>query len=189
MKAQNKLLAFFLTATLLLSACGGQEKPVESKRTEGSISETVQSLATESSASEGSEESEEETAEEKAEKEVYHKLVANYPKVKTADLLEAKKTGKELLVYVGADWCPYCRKFMTPLADLVKEKNWDIHYYDYDQADPTFEKLTEELKMEYIPAILHVKEGVITAKDTNLFKQPFTKQDIQEKVEEMLNKD
>lgn len=179
MKINKKFLLGALVLAITLTACG-QNKPVG--ESESGQSESVSQME-----SEGESSSEEESEEEKAEKKAYNELVGTYPAITIDQVEEAQEKKEDRLIYMGATYCPYCRKFIPLLDEVAKKEGWTLYYMDAEAQGEEFDQFAEGLKVEYIPAILLVKEGKVIAYDTTHFTEPFSKEDIQSKVESLLN--
>ena len=59
------------------------------------------------------------------------------------DLLDSKKT----IIYVGANWCPWCRNMLKPMFDVAEELEVDtIYYLELDDDKSNYEVKDGELK-------------------------------------------
>ena len=185
MKANKRILLVALVLALGLTACGEKKPAQESRSSESQPVSQAEPAEASSSAEESS--SEEDSEEEKAEKAAYNELVGTYPTITIDQVEEARDKGEDRLIYMGATYCPYCRKFIPLLDEVVKKEGWTLYYMDAEAQGEEFDRFAEGIQVEYIPAVLLVKEGKVLAYDTNHFTQPFTKEDIQSKVESLLN--
>ncbi|WP_019133939.1 thioredoxin family protein [Kallipyga massiliensis] len=185
MKANKKILLVALVLALGLTACGEKKPAQESQSSESQPVSQAEPVEASSSAEESS--SEEDSEEEKAEKAAYNELVKTYPAITINQVEEARDKKEDRLIYMGATYCPYCRKFIPLLDEVAKKEGWTLYYMDAEAQGEEFDRFAEGIQVEYIPAILVVKEGKVLAYDTNHFTQPFTKEDIQRKVESLLN--
>lgn len=77
-----------------------------------------------------------------------------YITVKEAnDLLKSKKA----IIYVGANWCPWCRNMLSPMLDVAKKLDIDTIYYleldddksNYEVKDKTLVKVSNGSKEYY----------------------------------------
>lgn len=184
MKANKRILLVALVLALGLTACGEKKPAQESQSSESQL--VSQAEPAEASSAEGSS-SEEDSEEEKAEKAAYNELVKTYPAITIDQVEEARDKKEDRLIYMGATYCPYCRKFIPLLDEVAKKEGWTLYYMDAEAQGEEFDRFAEGIQVEYIPAVLMVKEGKVIAYDTNHFSQPFTKEDIQSKVESLLN--
>ena len=58
-------------------------------------------------------------------------------------LLDSKKA----IIYVGANWCPWCRNMIEPMLDVLKELNIKtIYYLELDDDKSNYEIQNNELK-------------------------------------------
>ncbi len=59
------------------------------------------------------------------------------------DLLNSKKA----IIYIGANWCPWCRDMLAPMFDVAKKLNIDtIYYLELDDDKSNYEIQNGELK-------------------------------------------
>ena len=59
------------------------------------------------------------------------------------ELLSSKKA----IIYVGANWCPWCRNMLEPMLDVVKDLNIKtIYYLNLDDDKSNYEIQNNELK-------------------------------------------
>ena len=59
------------------------------------------------------------------------------------DLLDSEKA----IIYVGANWCPWCRNMLEPMLDVSKDLNIDtIYYLELDDDKSNYEIQNKELK-------------------------------------------
>ena len=59
------------------------------------------------------------------------------------NLLESKKA----IIYVGANWCPWCRNMIDPMLDVAKKLNIKtIYYLELDDDKSNYEIQNNELK-------------------------------------------
>ncbi len=58
-------------------------------------------------------------------------------------LLDSKKA----IIYVGANWCPWCRNMLEPMLDVAKKLNIEtIYYLNVDDDKSNYEIQNNELK-------------------------------------------
>lgn len=53
------------------------------------------------------------------------------------EAVEMIANGK-IMVFFGANWCPWCRNAIMVLAEAAKEDGFRIYYVDMDQKRPTY---------------------------------------------------
>ncbi len=59
------------------------------------------------------------------------------------ELLDSKKA----IIYVGANWCPWCRNMISPMLDVAKKLNIKtIYYLELDDDKSNYEIQNNELK-------------------------------------------
>lgn len=62
---------------------------------------------------------------------------------KAINLLNSEKA----IIYIGANWCPWCRNMLAPMFDVAKELNIDtIYYLELDDDKSTYEIEDGKLK-------------------------------------------
>ena len=61
----------------------------------------------------------------------------------TLDLLTSKKA----IIYIGANWCPWCRNMLEPMFDVAKKLNIDsIYYLNLDDEKSNYEIVDGNVK-------------------------------------------
>ena len=66
--------------------------------------------------------------------------------VSISDTLELLKSDKAI-IYVGANWCPHCRKLISPMFKAAKELGIDtIYYLNFDNEKSQFEIKDSEVE-------------------------------------------
>lgn len=175
MKNKAVFLSLILVIFLAMTACSGRT---------GENSEPAQGSETTSAESSDSENSEDEIPEE--EKQAYEKAVSDFKEINMAELKKFEEDKKEAFIYAGALYCPYCRRFAPILDELAKKKNIDVYYLDAEKAGTDFDAYSAGKKVEYIPAIFYMNDGKSAGYDTYFFEQPFSKSDISNKIDKIL---
>ena len=164
-KTQTQIALLSLAMLFALSACGKSTKPDSSatesisqveESTVSSMEESESTSKEESASDEESASSEELTEEQKT----YEKIVATYPDITMKDVKDAIEGKKELLFYAGRVTCPYCVKFMPTLQEIVSDNELSLSALDTTK-DPTFLDFADENGIEYIPAVMYVKDGEV----------------------------
>lgn len=164
-KTQTQIALLSLAMLFALSACGNSTKPDSSatesisqveESTVSSMEESESTSKEESASDEVSASSEELTEEQKT----YEKIVATYSDITMKDVKDAIEGKKELLFYAGRVTCPYCVKFMPTLQEIVGDNELSLSALDTTK-DPTFLDFADEHGIEYIPAVVYVKDGEV----------------------------
>lgn len=67
-----------------------------------------------------------------------------------------------IIVYVGRETCPYCRKFVKKLNGLVNEINTTIYYIDsQNSSDTKIGPFREKYNIKTVPGFIVNKNGKI----------------------------
>lgn len=174
-----------LALLFALSACG------KSPNRESSASESVsqvqestvssmeesESTSKEESVSDSAEESSEELTEEQK---TYEKIIATYPAITMQDVNDAIESKKELLFYAGRVTCPYCVKFTPTMQKIVSDNELALSALDTTK-DPTFLDFADKHGIEYIPALIYVKDGEVHPVKMN---DPYPHAEVEEALKE-----
>jgi len=84
------------------------------------------------------------------------------------DVLKAKEllTTKNLVViYIGRETCPFCRKFAKTLSQIVSEINTPIYYIDSsDVFDTDISDFREQYNVVTVPGFVVSKNGEVTVR-------------------------
>lgn len=165
MKRRTKIAVISLAMLIALSACGKSAEPNSSanesssqveESTVSSMEESESTSKEESVSDEDSTSSEELTEEQKT----YEKIIATYPAITMQDVNDAIESKKELLFYAGRVTCPYCVKFTPTMQKIVSDNELALSALDTIK-DPTFLDFADKHGIEYIPALIYVKDGEV----------------------------
>lgn len=185
MKRQTKIGILCLALLFALSACGKSPNP-ESSASENSLQveasvvssmEESESISQEESVSDSAEESSEELTEEQK---TYEKIIATYPAITMQDVNDAIESKKELLFYAGRVTCPYCVKFTPTMQKIVSDNELTLSALDTIK-DPTFLDFADKHGIEYIPALIYVKDGEVHPVKMN---DPYPRAEVEEALKE-----
>lgn len=185
MKRQTKIGILCLALLFALSACGKSPNP-ESSASESvstvqestvSSMEESESTSKEESVSDSAEESSEELTEEQK---TYEKIIATYPAITMQDVNDAIESKKELLFYAGRVTCPYCVKFTPTMQKIVSDNELALSALDTTK-DPTFLDFADKHGIEYIPALIYVKDGEVHPVKMN---DPYPHAEVEEALKE-----
>lgn len=185
MKRQTKIGILCLALLFALSACGKSPNP-ESSASESSLQveasvvslmEESESASQEESISDSAEESSEELTEEQK---TYEKIIATYPAITMQDVKDAIESKKELLFYAGRVTCPYCVKFTPTMQKIVSDNELALSALDTIK-DPTFLDFADKHGIEYIPALIYVKDGEVHPVKMN---DPYPRAEVEEALKE-----
>ncbi|MBY0584651.1 thioredoxin family protein [Murdochiella sp. Marseille-P8839] len=180
-KTQTQIAMLSLAMLFALSACGNSTKPdsgandSSSQMEESTVSSMEESESTsneESTSDEGSASSEELTEEQKT----YEKIIATYPAITMKDVNDAIENKKELLFYAGRVTCPYCVKFTPTMQQIVSDNALSLSALDTTK-DSTFLDFADEHGIEYIPALIYIKDGEVRPVKMD---DPYPRADVEE---------
>lgn len=180
-KTQTQIAMLSLAMLFALSACGNSTKPDSSATEsisqveESTVSSTKESESTskeESASDEESASSEELTEEQKT----YEKIVATYPAITMQEVNDAIENKKELLFYAGRVTCPYCVKFTPTMQEIVSDNALALSALDTTK-DPTFLDFADKHGIEYIPALIYIKDGEVRPVKMD---DPYPRADVEE---------
>jgi len=73
------------------------------------------------------------------------------------------------LVYIGKPSCPKCRKFISMLYSILKDKNIKIYYFNIESSEKDiYLDLFKELKLRDLPSVI-ITMGNKTYKRMNIY--------------------
>lgn len=182
-KTQTQIALLSLAMLFALSACGNSTKPDSSatesisqveKSTVSSMEESESTSKEESASDEESASSEELTEEQKT----YEKIIATYPAITMQDVNDAIENKKELLFYAGRVTCPYCVKFTPTMQQIVSDNALSLSALDTTK-DPTFLDFADKHGIEYIPALIYIKDGEVRPVKMD---DPYPRADVEESM-------
>lgn len=89
---------------------------------------------------------------------------------KAGQLLEEKDGA---IVFIARETCPYCRKFISRLMKVVKEKDLTVHFLHSQPQDAQEGQAVQALRDQYdvptVPALLYAgQDGVQVVCDSSL---------------------
>lgn len=186
MKTRIKMGILSLALLFALSACGKSPNPESSASEsvstvqESSASDSMassESASQEESISDSTDESSEELTEEQK---TYEKIIATYPAITMQDVNDAIESKKELLFYAGRVTCPYCVKFTPTMQEIVRDNELALSALDTIK-DPTFLDFADKHGIEYIPALIYVKDGEVHPVKMN---DPYPRAEVEEALKE-----
>jgi rhodanese-related sulfurtransferase len=97
----------------------------------------------------------------------------NIPQMRTTDLEKVIATNKIVLVDIGADWCPPCRKMLPVLEILKKQPSHPFYFLAVDGGNDI--DVMKALNSEGLPTFIIFKngketwrhQGIVTLEDFN----------------------
>lgn len=103
----------------------------------------------------------------------YREDVSNFKKITSANADELLTTEKSVVIYIGRETCPYCKKFVKKLSEVSKEINYTIYYVDSsDNTDGTIEAIRDKYNIVTVPGFIVKKKGHINTKcDSSIPKE------------------
>lgn len=90
----------------------------------------------------------------------YRKSLESLKTIKFEEMKKKVEAKESFLVYIGAERCPYCVKFLPKLEEANKELKKEIFHVDA-KSDEGLSKFFEENKLSTIPALLKIKDGAV----------------------------
>lgn len=186
MKRRTKIAVISLAMLIALSACGKSAEPNSSanesssqveESTVSSMEESESTSKEENVSDEDSTSSEELTEEQKT----YEKIIATYPAITMQDVNDAIESKKELLFYAGRVTCPYCVMFTPTMQKIVSDNELALSALDTTK-DPTFLDFADKHGIEYIPALIYVKDGEVHPVKMN---DPYPRAEVEEALKEV----
>ncbi|MCI6157650.1 MAG: thioredoxin family protein [Peptoniphilaceae bacterium] len=181
---KNKLwvgigLALLLTITGCTDRSRTPEKAV-SDRQSSALNRTESAAPEQESSSQttGASEASEDQARlaESAEGKKYLAITSKYTPITMEEINQNKG---EKLIYAGRLTCPYCRKLLPVFDPIAREKNLKVYYLD-TQDNTEFEDFAAEHGIEYVPALIYLKDGEVT----NLrIRDPYPRKQLEKALE------
>ena len=97
----------------------------------------------------------------------------NIPQMRMSDMEKVIATNKIVLVDIGADWCPPCRKMLPVLAELKKQPANPFYFLAVDGGNDI--EVMKALNSEGLPTFIIFKngketwrhQGIVTLEDFN----------------------
>ncbi|EFR31312.1 thioredoxin domain-containing protein [Eremococcus coleocola] len=72
---------------------------------------------------------------------------------------------KEKPVFVGRPTCPYCRKFILKLKEIIDESNQEILFVNSEnKADQGLAEFRDKYNIKTVPGFLVAKQGEVKVK-------------------------
>jgi rhodanese-related sulfurtransferase len=81
----------------------------------------------------------------------------NIPQMRMSDMEKVIATNKIVLVDIGADWCPPCRKMLPVLAELKKQPANPFYFLAVDGGNDI--EVMKALHSEGLPTFIILKDG------------------------------
>ncbi len=92
----------------------------------------------------------------------YKEDVSLFTKILSEEVDKLLSNENLVVVYIGRETCPYCRKFAKKLSGLVSEINRTIYYVDSDNSsDNELKSFREKYNIVTVPGFIVSKNGEI----------------------------
>ena len=92
----------------------------------------------------------------------YKEDVSLFTKILSEEVDKLLSNENLVVVYIGRETCPYCRKFAKKLSGLVSEINTTIYYVDSDNSsDNELKSFREKYNIVTVPGFIVSKNGEI----------------------------
>lgn len=98
----------------------------------------------------------------------YQKIVDHFNKESVEEINKRIEDKDSFIIYIGSEECPYCVEFVKLLGNKYKEKKFEMTYLDEKKGDTleNIQAFREQYGIGFIPRVLVVKEGIVSAPDT-----------------------
>lgn len=87
----------------------------------------------------------------------YQEFVNHFIKVGVDDIYELQKDNKKFFLYTGRESCPYCKLFVSKLAEA--SINIEIYYLDsidsYDNSTQELKDFRDKFLIETVPSLIY----------------------------------
>ena len=92
----------------------------------------------------------------------YKEDVSLFTKILSEEVDKLLSNENLVVVYIGRETCPFCRKFTKKLSGLVSEINRTIYYVDSDNSsDKELKSFREKYNIVTVPGFIVSKNGEI----------------------------
>ena len=96
------------------------------------------------------------------EEDTYKKDIALFKKITSKEVDKLISAERIVVVYIGRETCPYCRKFAKKLSGLANEINTTIYYINTeDFSDNEINSLREKYNIVTVPGFIVSKNGEV----------------------------
>lgn len=99
------------------------------------------------------------------EQNTYLEDIKDFHKIDVAKATELISINDLVIIYIGRETCPFCRKFVKTLSQIVSEISIPIYYIDSsDVFDSNIADFREEYNVVTVPGFLVSKNGEVTVR-------------------------
>lgn len=96
------------------------------------------------------------------EENTYIENVKSFKKILSSETESLLSEEDLVVIYIGRETCPYCRKFANKLSGLVDEINTTIYYIDSaNSSDSGLSSFREKYEIVTVPGFIVKKNGEI----------------------------
>ncbi|AMB96288.1 thioredoxin [Aerococcus urinae] len=88
----------------------------------------------------------------------FNEAVEKLNRVNAKDLLSNLDSKEESLVFVGRPTCPYCRKFLPKLIEIIESDDLEIAYLDSTATAESvaIQEFREQAQVATVPALVRI---------------------------------
>lgn len=110
----------------------------------------------------------------------YNVIVEGFISIDVDSINEKMDNGDVFLVYIGRSTCPWCRRLVAPLSEIVEEMDIKLYYLNSENTDvnPKMRGFRKEHGIQYVPSILHY-ENKFNEIDINFVNLGFLKDELE----------
>ncbi len=115
----------------------------------------------------------------------------NTSKLIERDVFEIKnkiKNKDRFFLYTGRGTCPWCKKFMYYLNEIIDEDNIDIYYLDSQDTmiDSDLKSFRDIYNIKYVPSLIYFWGTSYKVIELNITNEEFNKAYLNNKIKEVL---